>query len=126
MYNYAILNDQSFNDTLTNDIVSFEQLDPGYKLSLYVPRPRTSSTSITLKRRMFITCNITYKSASCLVVLEGLLYDKKYQVLVLIISNSNKNTMDCRSFAKIYKHISGSLCPYRKCCAPAQYCLYPL
>ena len=25
---YAILNDQSFNDTLTNDIVSFEQLGP--------------------------------------------------------------------------------------------------
>ena len=26
---YAIFNDQRFNDTLTNDIVSFEQLDPG-------------------------------------------------------------------------------------------------
>ena len=26
---YVIFNDQSFNDTLTNDIVSFEQLDPG-------------------------------------------------------------------------------------------------
>ena len=26
---YATFNDQSFNDTLTNDIVSFEQLDPG-------------------------------------------------------------------------------------------------
>ena len=26
---YAIFNDQSFNDTLTNDIVSLEQLDPG-------------------------------------------------------------------------------------------------
>ena len=25
----AIFNDQSFNDTLTNNIVSFEQLDPG-------------------------------------------------------------------------------------------------
>ena len=25
---YAIFNDQSFNDTLTNDIVSFEQLVP--------------------------------------------------------------------------------------------------
>ena len=25
---YAIFNDQSFNDTLTNDIVSFEQLSP--------------------------------------------------------------------------------------------------
>ena len=28
---YAILNDQSFKDTLTNDIVSFEQLGPGYE-----------------------------------------------------------------------------------------------
>ena len=27
---FAIFNDQSFNDTLTNDIVSFEQLDPGF------------------------------------------------------------------------------------------------
>ena len=26
---YAIFNDQRFNDMLTNDIVSFEQLDPG-------------------------------------------------------------------------------------------------
>ena len=27
---YAIFNDQSFNDTLTNDIVRFEQLSPGF------------------------------------------------------------------------------------------------
>ena len=27
-YNYAIFSDQSFNNTLTNDIVSFEQLVP--------------------------------------------------------------------------------------------------
>ena len=26
---YAIFNDQNFNDTLNNDIVSFEQLGPG-------------------------------------------------------------------------------------------------
>ena len=26
---YAIFNDQSFNDTLTNDIFSFERLGPG-------------------------------------------------------------------------------------------------
>ena len=26
---YAIFNDQDFNDTLTSDIVSFEQLGPG-------------------------------------------------------------------------------------------------
>ena len=29
---YAILNDQSFNNILTNDIVSFEQLSPGQYL----------------------------------------------------------------------------------------------
>ena len=29
---YAIFNDQSFNDTLTIDIVSFEQLGPGCKI----------------------------------------------------------------------------------------------
>ena len=28
--NYAIFNDQSFKDTLTNDIVSFEQLGSGF------------------------------------------------------------------------------------------------
>ena len=28
---YAIFNDQRFNDTLINDIVSFEQLSPGDK-----------------------------------------------------------------------------------------------
>ena len=27
---YAIFNDQSFNDTLTNSIVSFEQLNPDF------------------------------------------------------------------------------------------------
>ena len=26
---YAIFDDQRFNDTLTNDIISFEQLGPG-------------------------------------------------------------------------------------------------
>ena len=29
---YAIFNNQSFNDMLTNDIVSFEQLGPGFWL----------------------------------------------------------------------------------------------
>ena len=28
---HAIFNDQNFNDTLTNDIVSFEQLGPGFR-----------------------------------------------------------------------------------------------
>ena len=30
---YAIFNDQSFNNTLTNDILSFEQLNPGILLT---------------------------------------------------------------------------------------------
>ena len=40
---YAIFNDQSSNDTLTNDIVSFEQLGPGCWLS--VSEILTTSTS---------------------------------------------------------------------------------
>ena len=33
---YAIFNDQSFNDTLTKDIVSFEQLGPGLKVRWFL------------------------------------------------------------------------------------------
>ena len=29
---YVIFNDQNFNDSLTNDIISFEQMDPGSHL----------------------------------------------------------------------------------------------
>ena len=36
---YAIFNDQSFNDTLTNDIVSFEQLGPGVLIPLNMFEP---------------------------------------------------------------------------------------
>ena len=36
---YAIFNDQSFNDMLTNDIVSFEQLGPVLN-ALYMPYDR--------------------------------------------------------------------------------------
>ena len=32
---YAIFNYQSFNDTLTNDIVSFEQLGPDHRDHVY-------------------------------------------------------------------------------------------
>ena len=35
---YAIFNDQSFNDTLTNGMVSFEQLGPIMAFSPYGPR----------------------------------------------------------------------------------------
>ena len=39
---YAIFNDQSFNDTLTNDIVSFEQLGPEvYVTEVTLPHPNT-------------------------------------------------------------------------------------
>ena len=39
---YAIFNDHSFNDTLTNGIISFEQLGPGQKKSQRAPqRPAT-------------------------------------------------------------------------------------
>ena len=34
---YDVFNDQSFNDTLTNDIVSFEQLGSGIFCLFYVP-----------------------------------------------------------------------------------------
>ena len=32
---YAVFNDQSFNDMLTNNIVSSEQLDPGYQHDIF-------------------------------------------------------------------------------------------
>ena len=35
-YVYAIFDDQNFNDTLTNDIVSFEQLGPGFSVTLFL------------------------------------------------------------------------------------------
>ena len=35
---YAIFNDQSFKDTLTNDIVSIEQLGPGIYLATWIFR----------------------------------------------------------------------------------------
>ena len=35
---YAIFNDQSFNDMLTNDIISFEQLGSGPLLFILYPK----------------------------------------------------------------------------------------
>ena len=48
---YAIFNDQSFNEALTNDIVSFEQLSPGGKHAsseatvthIHVPTSKTAN-----------------------------------------------------------------------------------
>ena len=36
---YAIFSDQSFNDTLTKDIVSFEQLGPGILKIMFLLSP---------------------------------------------------------------------------------------
>ena len=45
---YAMFNDQSFNDTLTNDIVSFEQLGPG-------KYPKTLTNLLSCFREFCIT-----------------------------------------------------------------------
>ena len=42
----AIFNDQSFNDTLTNDIVSFEQLGPELKKPLVEQRRKHISRHV--------------------------------------------------------------------------------
>ena len=48
---YAVFNDQSFNDTLTNDIVSFEQLGPD--LDNKVPlKPKGQTLLLLTKRSM--------------------------------------------------------------------------
>ena len=46
---YAIFNGQSFNDSITNDIISFEQLGPG-RLSPYTAK---QTTIVTLCLRSF-------------------------------------------------------------------------
>ena len=50
---YAIFNDQSFNDTLSNDIVSFEQLGPG--ILAYAPAERAHDIYKTSHGRR---CNV--------------------------------------------------------------------
>ena len=42
---YAIFNDQSFNDTFTKDIVSFEQLDPGWWVNCVDPYKMSHSVA---------------------------------------------------------------------------------
>ena len=39
---YAIFDDQRFNDTLTNDIVSFEQMGPDFKEINVMKKPGVS------------------------------------------------------------------------------------
>ena len=47
---YAIFKDKSFNDTLTNDIVSFEQLGPGLFSPIIYIENRDVWYSLFLKR----------------------------------------------------------------------------
>ena len=61
---YAIFNDQSFNDTLTNDIVSFEQLDPGLQNHLKVKR---------------ISLNLSKSKFCVLLKVEDLRNSRKYR-----------------------------------------------
>ena len=51
---YAKFNDQSFNDTLTNDIVSFEQLGPD-DIFLFSP-----------ENRFDISCKLSPKETICM------------------------------------------------------------
>ena len=59
---YAIFNDQSFNDTLTNDIVSFEELGPDfyilnknkiYLITIAIPRLGKRELILVLFVRLF-------------------------------------------------------------------------
>ena len=51
---YAIFNDQSFNDTLTNDIVSFEQLGPDIYLKQFpLPYSRFINIICFIARKCF-------------------------------------------------------------------------
>ena len=47
---YAIFSDQNFNDTLTNDIVSFEQLFPDvqYLSPVYIYQFTLNNSSLTI------------------------------------------------------------------------------
>ena len=47
-YVYAIFNDQSFNDTLTYNIISFEQLSP-----VFFPLFQTPSENVSCKQNPF-------------------------------------------------------------------------
>ena len=78
---YAIFNDQNFKDTLTNDIVSFEQLGPDFSelknLSILV---RPGQQHMTLKRSLRPSYVVCFK-------LEPFIHLLKVQS-TLVISNS--------------------------------------
>ena len=54
---YVIFNYQSFNDTLTNDIVSFEQLGPGFWSLKPRPYSRYSSSYMRVYNCNYSTVN---------------------------------------------------------------------
>ena len=54
---YAIFNDQSFSDNLTNDIVSFEQLGP-------VKKQRSGSTGDAALSDKGLHCTLIFSSKS--------------------------------------------------------------
>ena len=59
---YAIFNDQSFNDMLTNNIVSFEQLGPElYSLWQFYDRNNRHLNSIHYKVHLTMTAKFTSK-----------------------------------------------------------------
>ena len=81
---YAIFNDQSFNDTLTNNIVSFEQLGPGYYSSLNV------SYGTELTGRISLTVR----------TVEMIEYVKN--AFSLLISTSNNGRLTASSFSSLF------------------------
>ena len=80
---YAIFNDRSFHDTLTNDIVSFEQLGPDVLIFrvIMVFHPQASAAAVYLKNAgIFRTC--WWKISLC-------------QYSQLSLSQSPRNCLKC-------------------------------
>ena len=81
---YAIFNDQSFNHTLTNDIISFEQLGPG--VCGFNPSRSDNILSWRLIIKYFL------RSFSLLLIQEGQLsvitITDSYQLLVLLSADA--------------------------------------
>ena len=56
-HNYAIFSDQSFNDALTYDIVSFEQLGPDHYKAAYLNLSAQSAVFRLTVPRRFLCCS---------------------------------------------------------------------
>ena len=95
---YAIFNDQSFNDTLTNDIVSFEQLGPGlhWSVKLFLRPIELLKMCIKMKSWNYCCPNIT---KTCLFNILKILppnnefFFFRYKILIFFL-NSTEN-IDC-------------------------------